>query len=206
MAAACVLLAMMPAAAAADMPAGGQVLAADNSAVQQGVTAEQLLEGSVLLKPNSHAAVANNGVTAIFPGERMITACQKDGQIFVPLRFAAERLGAEVDWENESKTVVIQADGRTIRLPIGGAQYSLDGESRPVDAAAWLQETSDGNGRTMVSTAFLHDALGYQVEWDETRGLLVIAGSSATWDLTTDTAQAALDRAVGMLIMYGMFV
>lgn len=70
-------------------------------------TAKELLAHSVLLKIDSHAALVRSGVTAIYPGERQITAYGHDGRTFVPLRFVAERLGAEVDWESESNTVII---------------------------------------------------------------------------------------------------
>ena len=62
-------------------------------------TADELLDGSVILELGGHAALVEGGVTAIYPGERSVTAYAHDNRTFVPVRFVAERLGAQVGWE-----------------------------------------------------------------------------------------------------------
>ena len=146
------------------------------------------------------------GVTAIYPGERSVTAYAHDNRTFVPVRFVAERLGAQVGWENDTQTVVIEKDGRTVRMAVGSLTYTLDGVEQAMDVPAEFQASTGGNSRTMVPIRFVTEALGYQVEWDQSRNLVIVADPALGWDLAGETENQALDEAVSRLALYGGFV
>ena len=169
-------------------------------------TAEQLLEAAVVLEIGSHAAVVEGGVTAIYPGERMVTAYAHDNRTYVPIRFVAQELGAQVDWENDSQTAVITKGGRTIRMQVGAMTYTVDGVEKALDAPAEFTPSVGGNFRTMVPVRFVTEALGYQVEWDPARNLAVIIDPAYGWDPAGETEGSAMDEAVRLLAMYSSFV
>lgn len=171
-----------------------------------GPTVEELLDGSVILELGSHAALVEGGVTAIYPGERSVTAYAHDNRTFVPVRFVAERLGARVGWENGTQTVVVEKDGHTVRMAVGSQTYTLDGEERAMDVPAELQTSTGGNSRTMVPIRFVTEALDYQVEWDQARNLVIVADPSLGWDPAGEAESRAMDEAVSRLALYGGFV
>lgn len=167
---------------------------------------EELLKHSILLQLDNHAAVVDGGVTAIYPGEQTVTAYAHDGRTFVPVRFVAERLGATVDWENETQTVVVEKGEHTIRLVVGELEYTLDGLPKTLDVPAEYRASTDGNSRTMVPIRFVAEALGYQVEWDYPRQMVVIGRPDYPWDMEAESAQIALIQADGLLKTFGSFV
>ncbi len=169
-------------------------------------TADELLDEAVILKIGSHAAVVKGNVAAIYYGERSVTAYAHDNRTFVPVRFVGERLGATVGWINETQTVTVEKDGHKIEMPIGSSTYTLDGEVKTLDAPAELTPSTNGNSRTMVPIRFVTEALGYQVEWDQARNLVVIVPKSLGWDPKGETEAQAMDQAVTNLAMFSNFV
>jgi hypothetical protein len=85
------------------------------------------------------------------------------GRTMVPLRFIAEALGAEVDWDNATRTATVVLDGRTVRVTIGELAPGMD-------VAAMLV-----NGRTMVPLRFITESLGCDVDWNpDTRTIEIV--------------------------------
>lgn len=167
---------------------------------------EELLQNVMVLQLGSHAAVVNGNVTAIYRGERDVTAYLRDNRTFVPVRFVGERLGATVDWDNETQTVTVEKDGHKVSMAVGSSTYYLDGEAKTLDAPAEFTPSSSGNPRTMVPIRFVSEALGYQVEWDQERYLVVIAPQSLGWDPKGAAEDQALTSAVTKLAMFSNFV
>lgn len=164
------------------------------------LTPEQLLNQSIILQLNNHAAVVGGSVTAIYPGEKEVCAyLSEDERTMVPVRFVAERLGAIVEWENTTRTVIITLNGRTVRMPIGSKIYSINGQAREMDTSAIIL-----HDRTMVPIRFVAEALGYQVEYDSLYKMAII--SPYAWNMENANERSALNTAAGMLILYGQFV
>lgn len=171
-----------------------------------GKTMEGLLNQTIFLEIGTHRAVVEGGVTAIYPGEPEVTAYAHDNRTFVPVRSVAERLGADVSWEGDTQTVVVEKDGHTIRMQVGSLTYTLDGQTKQLDVPAEYKASTGGNSRTMVPVRFVTEALGYQVEWEAGRNLVVIAPPQAHWDPTGTVEQETMDRALELLGRYGGFV
>lgn len=166
----------------------------------------ELLREAVILKLGSHAAVVGGNVSALYFGERAVTAYAHDGRTFVPVRFVGEQLGAAVGWDNETQRVSVEKDGHRVEMAIGSDTYYLDGEARQLDAPAELTPSRDGNSRTMVPVRFVSEALGYQVEWDQARDLVVIVPASLHWDKDGQAEAQAMDQAITNLALYSIFV
>lgn len=167
---------------------------------------EELLKDVIVLKIGSHAAVARGNVTAIYHGERDVTAYAHDNRTFVPVRFISERLGATVGWDNDTQSVSVEKDGSKISMAVGSSTYYLNGEAKTLDAPAEFTPSTNGNSRTMVPIRFVSEALGYQVEWDQARNLVVIAPKELKWDPKGTAEGQALDSAVTKLAMFSNFV
>jgi len=80
----------------------------------------------------------------------------------VPLRIVAEALGAQVDWIEETRTVLINQNGTTLLLSVD--QPLPDG----MGMAAIV------NDRTFVPVAYVAGSLGANVRWDDTHWAVYI--------------------------------
>jgi hypothetical protein len=84
-----------------------------------------------------------------------------NGRLLVPLRGVLEKLGAYVDWDAGTQTVLANREGTKIEIPIGSRYATVNGERMHLDVAAI---TISGN--TMVPLRFLSETLGARVNWD----------------------------------------
>ncbi|MBN2983112.1 alpha/beta fold hydrolase [Cohnella algarum] len=91
------------------------------------------------------------------------------GSGLVPLRVAAETLGASVKWQGAGKIAVARGPIE-IQLQVGQTSAVVNGETRDAGSAV---RTIDG--KTYVSLDFLAQALDSRIGWDEAAGKLVIA-------------------------------
>lgn len=101
--------------------------------------------------------ISVNGTTVKFDQAPYIA----NGRTMVPVRFVSEALGAQVSWDNITKTVKITTD-KVIELKIGSTEARIDGDSITLDAPAEI-----AGGRTMVPLRFVSEALGAQVLWHQ---------------------------------------
>lgn len=86
----------------------------------------------------------------------------RDDRTYVPVRFLAESLGAEVSWEDETKTAVFVKESTTVRLTIGTNIAYVNGVPRTLDATVFLE-----NDRTYAPVRFVAEALGATVTYQE---------------------------------------
>ncbi len=87
----------------------------------------------------------------------------------LPIRFVAEALGADVDWNEKTQTVTITKDGVRVVIIIGADYAYINGKKVEVDAKAFIQ-----NGRTYLPLRFVAEALGADVNWEAATQQIVI--------------------------------
>lgn len=88
----------------------------------------------------------------------------------VPIRFVANELGAEVEWDAENRQVIIELYEETIILEIGKRTVLLGEEELTIDTEPVLKEK-----RTMVPLRFVSEALGADVNWEgDTRTAFIV--------------------------------
>jgi hypothetical protein len=89
----------------------------------------------------------------------------KEGRTLIPVKAVVNALGAEVEWDPESKMVTITKKDDTITITInlilGEQEYTVNGEVFTMDTEAQVI----GN-RTYVPLRFIAIALGEPVEYD----------------------------------------
>lgn len=86
-----------------------------------------------------------------------------EGRTLVPLRRIFESLGADVDWNQSSKTVTSKLKDTVITLTIGENILKRNGENIEIDVPAQIID-----GRTMVPVRAISEAFDVKVEWDAT--------------------------------------
>ncbi len=128
--------------------------------------------------------VAVNKESIVFPDQKPILDSDTS-RTYVPVRFLAENLGAEVDWDNEHQVVIIK--NKYIEGDTGAVHYLKIGESKFVTVAhkhkIYEKATTEPkeanvyylpedikpvlvNGRTMLPFRYVAEFLGAQVYYD----------------------------------------
>ncbi len=79
----------------------------------------------------------------------------------VPLRAIFEAMGAEVNWDNDTRTVTAVRGDVTISLAIGSNQLYVNGEAKEIDTPAQII-----NERTMVPVRAIAESFGCEVNWN----------------------------------------
>ncbi|MBO4896990.1 MAG: copper amine oxidase N-terminal domain-containing protein [Clostridia bacterium] len=80
----------------------------------------------------------------------------------LPIRFVAENLGFEVEWDNDARKVTITKGEDVLTLVIDSDIATVNGEEVKLDSAAYIDVEAS---RTMVPLRFIAENLGYNVEW-----------------------------------------
>jgi hypothetical protein len=96
------------------------------------------------------------------------------GSTLVPFRPIFQRMGLEVSWNNEQRTVIGKKDGLTITLPIGSTTASVNGKSITLPVPAKIV-----NEVTFVPIRFVSETSGYNVTWDNTSRTVMIQSPEA---------------------------
>ncbi len=86
----------------------------------------------------------------------------QDGRTLLPVRYVAESLGANVLWDDATRTVTILKDGKVVQVVIDSNMLSVNGVSIPMDTTATIS-----NARTFLPVRFVAEALGAEIAWDE---------------------------------------
>lgn len=83
------------------------------------------------------------------------------GRTMIPIRFVSESLGAEVKWDDNTRTITILKGNNEIKLIIGENHATVNGNELILDSEVFIKD-----GRTYVPLRFVSEALGANVEWD----------------------------------------
>lgn len=78
----------------------------------------------------------------------------------VPLRVTMESLGAKVDWDQDTRTVLIEEEDIQVKVPIGKPYLIKNGQRIPHDTAAVIRED-----RTYIPIRAVLEAFGADVGW-----------------------------------------
>ena len=111
---------------------------------------------SLILTVNSKVAnvFGSNVITDVAP---LIV----ENRVMLPARLVAESLGANVQWQAQTKQVVITKDTTTIILTIGVDTALINGKAVKLDSPAFIADN-----RTYTPIRFIAENLGANVEWN----------------------------------------
>ena len=154
-----------------------------NNANGTDLMTDQLLKIKSL---NETIRIAVNGSNIEFDAEPYLM----NNRSFVPIRFVADALSAEVDWEEASKTALLKKEGIIIRLPVGKDFALINGKSHTIDAKVVIYKN-----RVYVPLRFVAEAFGADVSWNGTDLSIEISSKDYTKD-SIDTDLYWLSRIV----------
>lgn len=97
-----------------------------------------------------------------------------EGRTLVPMRGIFEALGAEVGWDDATKTVTGKTSKVTVKLQIGSKLAVVGTDAKALDVPAQIVE-----GRTMVPVRFIAESLGCKVDWDGNTKTVIIVDENA---------------------------
>lgn len=81
-----------------------------------------------------------------------------NSRTYVPIRALAEAFSADVNWDNDARTVTIVRGDKTIVMNADKATYTVNGEEATMDVTPEIKD-----GRTYVPVRFVAEALGFTV-------------------------------------------
>ena len=93
----------------------------------------------------------------------------ENDRTLVPMRFLFEQMGADVEWDQATRTATASMNGATVSFSIDDTTAQVNGTAATMDVPARLI-----NDKTMVPLRFLSENMGYTVTWDEAARTAVI--------------------------------
>jgi hypothetical protein len=93
----------------------------------------------------------------------------EDGVALIPVRHVLEHLGAQLRWDNQTKTATLQVGGRTAVLRIRENEAQVDGETLPLEARLRIVR-----GRVLIPASALREILDAELLYDGAAGQVVI--------------------------------
>lgn len=127
---------------------------------------------------NSPIVYTSNG-SKVEKSELAAAAYIENDITMVPLRFVSEKLGANVDWNGETKEVKCEKGGKTVKLKIGdtNASKSENGQTQSVSLPTAPIILND---LTLVPLRFVSEGLGAEVEYIAPSRQVLISDYSAS--------------------------
>ena len=87
---------------------------------------------------------------------------RENDSLLVPMRFMFEQMGAEVDWNQQTKTATAALAGNAVTFSIDSLNATVNKAPQQMEVPARLV-----NDTTMIPLRFLSENLGYTVTWDQ---------------------------------------
>ncbi len=94
----------------------------------------------------------------------------EEGRTLVPMRAIFEALGANIEWEDATKTVTGTKGDTKVSLQIGNTTAKINDKDATLDVPAKIL-----NDRTMVPVRFISETLGCNVGWDDATKTVIIS-------------------------------
>lgn len=119
------------------------------------------------------------------------------GRTLVPVRVVSERLGALVNWKEDTMQVQIENGTKAITLTVGSAEATVNGKTirLPDGVAPTLAKSGGQSPRTMVPLRFVSEQLGASVSFDDAAGTVsIVTASMPTYQVAAPTVEGELVR------------
>lgn len=133
---------------------------------------------SLTILLSNFTSYADESIKVYVDGNEVVYDSQpiiKNGNTLVPLRKTFEALGADVNWDPNSKTITSVKDNNVIALVVGYNKAYKNGNTVDISIAPSII-----NGRTYVPLRFVAESFGANVNWDgNTNSVIIKIPSSA---------------------------
>ena len=99
----------------------------------------------------------------------------ENSRVFLPMRAAAEAMGASVVWDNASRSISVEKGSTTAYFVVGDTTYYHNGTAKESDVAPMIV-----NSRTLLPIRVFAESLGADVYWDNAARDVQITTSGTT--------------------------
>ncbi|MBP1993931.1 copper amine oxidase N-terminal domain-containing protein [Paenibacillus eucommiae] len=113
---------------------------------------------TVWMKINSSELKINDKVT-----QMDTTPFMWESWTFIPLRYLSEGIGAEVIWEDGTRTIWVKAGNDTLTFWVGKDYMEVNGVKQDIGTKVFINK----DGRTVIPLRFIAELLGWDVEWND---------------------------------------
>lgn len=124
-----------------------------------------LLSLVFLLAFPAAAAAQSPDITVYVDGQELsfeVKPQVSSGTTLVPLRKIFEQFGADIVWDQKTKTVHAQLDDTSFSYTIGHKNYTVSGERKAIPVPGKVVD-----GHTLIPLRMVGEAFGYQVGWEK---------------------------------------
>lgn len=125
----------------------------------------------LLLAPNVSKA-DNNDIKLWVDGSYVSVDAKpyiEDSRTLVPIRFIAEALGYNVEWEDSTRVVTVSKGSEVIVMRIGSRDATHNGKSTKL-----YKEPQLKNSRTFLPVRDIAERFGKNVDWDQNNWTVII--------------------------------
>lgn len=144
---------------------------------------DYIISNSIVLRVDCEYSYVGGVKSQIDPEDYNVAPTIVDSRTLVPVRFVAESLGADVQWDNETRKITINLGGKQIVMTLNEKAYSVDGAALELDVPPQVMYD-----RTMVPVRVISEAFGKTVFWDAENELIVISDEDLGIDSETEAA------------------
>ncbi len=123
-----------------------------------------------------NTGIDSNVITVVVDGDRVEfdqNPIIEEGTVLVPMRFIFEKLGATVNWDNETNTAVAIKDDAIIVIQIGNSAMFKNETKVELEVPAKL--VAD---RTLIPVRAVYESLGCKVNWIEENSEVIITSDN----------------------------
>lgn len=114
--------------------------------------------------PDASQSKAGNAITVHIDGALIqcdVPPIIENSRVFLPMRAAAEAMGASVVWDNASRSISVEKGDTTAYFVVGDTTYYHNGTAKESDVAPMIV-----NSRTLLPIRVFAESLGADVYWD----------------------------------------
>lgn len=116
--------------------------------------------------------VHGEGITVLINGEKAVFDTEpilQNDRLLVPMRVIFEKLGADVSWDDSTKTAVASIEKNTVKITVGDSVLYKNGEKTVLDVPAMVKDS-----RTLVPIRAVSEGLGADVDWQAETSIVKI--------------------------------
>ena len=142
------------------------------------------------------------GISVVIGGELVkfdVAPIVIDGRTLLPMRAVFECFGAQVNYDNETKTAIAKKGDLTIEIPIGSKIVKINGQEKELDVPAMSL-----NGRTLIPIRFIGETLNGKVDWDGVNEVINISFPAPTGNADYNSSKKLLDNKTAVSVIDGM--
>lgn len=163
----------------------------ETETTQQGVNERvaHRAKSAIVIQIGNYAAVANDRLEWIDKDNKSVMPYIKESRTMVPLRYIAEKLGAEVGFDDATREVSITLADKVFKVVIGDSKYTVNGKEYTLDAPAEIVEN-----RTFVPLRVISEAFNKDVTWIESGRYVIVTPREYPWNVENSIEKETLSR------------